>query len=75
MIQPIQQPNGVQGVAGSNPAVPTEAPQLFAVGPFVIAEAQAGRPDSAGSRSEDASGAVGARQNRRFEPSVGQAFE
>jgi len=27
VIQPIQKSNGVQGVAGSNPAAPTEAPQ------------------------------------------------
>ena len=47
----------------------------FVVGPLVIAESQAGRPDSAGSRSEHASGAEGGRQNRRFEPSVGQALD
>ena len=69
--------NGVQGVAGSNPAVPIVAPQLEAVGASLscMAETQAGRPDSAGSRSEDASGAVGGRQNRRFEPSVGEVLE
>ena len=33
------------------------------------------KPDSAGSRSEHASGAEGGRQNRRFEPSVGQALD
>jgi hypothetical protein len=53
--------NEIQGVAGLNPAVPTEAPQhfVFAVGPFFIAETQAGRPDSVGSRSGHASGAGG----------------
>ena len=40
-------------------------------GLFAFAEDQSGRTDSAGSRSEDASGAGGERQNRRFEPSVG----
>ena len=43
--------NGVQGVAGSNPAVPTWAPQQFRVlwGLLGFAESQSGRPDSAGS--------------------------
>ncbi len=44
-------------------------------GLFGFAETQSGRADTAGSRSEHASGAVGERQNRRFEPSVGGVFD
>ena len=67
---PVAHLNGVQGVAGSNPAVPTEALRLHGRRAFVVSGHQAGLQDSAVSRSEAASSANGTRRNRRFDPSA-----